>query len=292
MPLIAADIAREHLRNMNADVHALHMTSKRQVIVYHTTSPAQKGRIRDIPALFVGLCVSGGGVLRQTSPLQSLEVDVTLGCICVTPPNTRGSFEAPECSIVAIGLAVETVAESFGLDWPQKLKKETFSSAFRDPLVESTLMNVGYQRSNSPSDATLIHAAHMITHQLLDDPFTEEEAVSPDIHPLRKSTVAKVETFLEANLDRHVSVEEMAHVAGISRHHFSRRFKAATGASPYQFAIRGKLEYAYEAIQKEETSSILSISQRLGNDNPSQFSKLFKKHFGFSPRILRSKRRS
>ena len=291
MPLIAADMARAHLMHMNADVHALHVTADRNVIVYHISTPEQAGTIRDIPALFVGLCVSGGGVLTQTSALQNLEIEVGPGSICVTPPNTQGRFEAPECTIITIGLAVETVAESFGRDWPLKLKKETFSSVFRDPLVESTLMNVGYGQGAQPSDATLVHAAHMVTHQLLDQPFAEEP-VATDAHPLGKAAVARVEDILRENLNRHVSVDEMAQAAGISRHHFSRRFKAATGLSPYQFAIQGKLEFAFEAMKQEEAGNILSIAQSIGYNSPSQFSKLFKKHFGFSPGLWSSKRRS
>lgn len=291
MPLITADIARAHLHNMSAEVHALHVTSDRNVIVYHATFPGQIGRIRDIPVLFAVLCVSGFGILRQKSALQDLEVELEPGDICVTPPNTHGRFEVPDGTVIAIGLAVETVAESFGRDWPLKLKKETFSSVFRDPLVESTLMNVAYESHKTPSDATLIYAAHMVTHQLLDDPFVEE-CISSDVYPLSKDLVAELESFLRDNLDRHVSVEEMAKYVGISRHHFSRRFKAATGKSPYQFAIQGKLEFAFAAIKEEETTSILSIAQRLGYDSPSQFSKVFKKHFGFSPRLLRSKWRS
>ncbi|MEL6574132.1 MAG: hypothetical protein AAFQ64_21005, partial [Pseudomonadota bacterium] len=213
MPIVTADIARAHLERLNAEVHGLHVTSDRNVIVYHATFPAQTGQIRDIPALFATLCVSGFGSLRQTSALQNLEVDMTPGCICVTPPNTKGFFEVPEGTIIAIGLSVETVAESFGRDWPKKLKKETFSSAFRDPLVESTLMNVGYGNDKTPSDATLVHAAHMVTHQLLDDPFVEEPLPN-DAHPLSKDVIAKLEAFLQDNLDRHVLVEEMARFVG------------------------------------------------------------------------------
>lgn len=290
MPIVTAEIARAHLERLNAEIHSLHVTSDRNVIVYHATFPAQTGQIRDIPALFAVLCVSGFGVLRQTSALQKLDIEMTPGCICVTPPNTKGYYEVPEGTVVAIGLSVEIVAESFGRDWPRKLKKETFSSAFRDPLVESTLMNVGYGNDRALSDATLVHAAHMVTHQLLDDPFVQETTEN-DAQPLSRDIVAKLESFLQDNLDRHVSVEEMARFVGISRHHFSRRFKAATGKSPYQFAIQGKLEFAWAAIKEEESASILSIAQRLGYDSPSQFSKVFKRHFGFPPRLLRSRHR-
>ena len=291
MPLITADIARMHLQNMDAEIHSLHLTSDRNVIIYHATFPRQTGRIRDVPALFAVLCVSGFGTLRQKSALQDLEIELKPGAICITPPNTQGRFEVPDGTVIAIGLSVETVAESFGLDWPLKLKKETFSSVFRDSLVESTLMNVGYGAHKTPSDATLVHAAHMVTHQLLDDPFVEE-SLPNDAHPLSKDVIVKLEAFLQDNLDRHVSVEEMARFIGISRHHFSRRFKAATGKSPYQFAIQSKLEFAYAAIKEEESTSLLSIAQSLGYDSPSQFSKLFKKHFGFSPRLLRARHRA
>lgn len=112
------------------------------------------------------------------------------------------------------------------------------------------------------------------------------------VYPLSTNVVAKFEAFLQDNLDRHVSVEEMARYVRKSRHHSCRRLKAATSKSPYQFAIQGKLLFAFSAIKEEETTSILSIAQRLGYDSPSQFSKRFEKYFGFWQRLRRTKRRA
>ncbi len=288
MGLLTIDIARARLEATQAEVHNLYVTEDQSVLLYRASYPAHVGHIRSLPALFVTMCVSGGGPMRQSTSLQLIEAEIAPGDIGLVPPNSKGAGEWPEISVITLGIAIESVSESFGDDWPQKLKRETFSKVFRDPLVESTLMSVGHTQAGDISDATLFHAAHMVTHQLLDQPF-EPVAKSGEAFPLSGASLNRVKQLLAKNLDRHVTVEEMAATAGISRHHFSRRFKAATGQSPHQFAIHGKLEHAAHLLAEEENASVLSIAQKVGYCNPAQFAKLFRRQFGLSPRSWRSR---
>ncbi|MEM7472583.1 MAG: AraC family transcriptional regulator [Pseudomonadota bacterium] len=287
--MITTEIAQARLQEMGAEVHSLKVTGDKKVLVFHATYPEHLGQIKSLPVLFVTMCVGGGGPMQQNTSLQFFESNIGPGDIGVVPPNAKGTGEWPEISVISIGIAVEAVAESFGDNWPTKLKKETFSKVFRDPLVESTLMNVGYSSASDMSDATIIHAAHMVTHQLLDQPF-DEVAKPTDVAALNTAGLSRVKTFLSENLDRHVTVEEMASVTGISRHHFSRRFKAATGQSPHQFSIQQKLNHAADLLAEEESASVISIAQMIGYSNPAQFSKLFRRQFGLTPRTWRSQK--
>jgi len=289
MKLASHDIVRERLESTGADVDYLQVSADGKVLIYRASYAPHESAIRSIPALFVTLCISGGGQVRQEAGLQELDCEVQTGDIGVVPPRSSGAGRWPEMSVITIGISVDCVADSFGNDWPKKLKKSVVSKLFRDPLVEATMMDIGYTRAGKVSDATLLHASHMIIHQLLDSPFGGPK-ISDDEHPLGPTVMTRVQDLLAANMDRHIAVEEMAEIAGISKHHFSRRFKATTGQAPLQYAIQRKLDHAAALLAEDESFSIISIAQRVGYSNPAQFARLFRRHFGLAPRHWRKNR--
>jgi len=286
MKLASQDIVRSRLEGAGAEVEHLQVSQDGKVLIYRASYQQHESEIRSIPALFVTLCISGGGMVTQNAGLQELNCEVQTGDIGVIPPRSSGAGKWPEISVIAIGISVDCVAESFGADWPKKLKKSVISNLFRDPLVEATMMDIGYTRAGNVSDATLLHASHMIIHQLLDHPF-EGQAAPDDVHPLNQVVVRKIGDLVDANMDRHITVNEMASIAGISRHHFSRRFKAATGQAPLQFAIQRKLDHAAKLLAEDDSFSVISIAQKVGYTNPAQFARVFRRHFGLAPRNWR-----
>jgi len=288
MQIVPDHVVEQRLIDMGAEAEHVRVTADKRVVVWRARMTAQRGPIRRVPVLFVHLCIEGGGHLCQKTGLSDLDTELRPGDLGIAPPNLRGSGHWPEMRVISIGIAVDSLVESFGADWPRKLKKSALTQTVRDPLVEATMMDIGYTRADEVSDATLLHAAHMIAHQLLDSPFDEVET-EPGTPALPQKTVARVAEMLAENLDRHVSVDEMASHVGISRHHFSRRFKAATGETPHQFAIRGKLDHAAKLLSEEEDNSVISISHMLGYSNPAQFAKIFRRHFGLSPKNWRKR---
>lgn len=287
MGLVTPDVARSKLEAAGAEVHNVQATADLRVLIFRASYAGHHGPIQHLPALFVTLCMANGGRVQQLSNRQDLDCDFAPGQIGLMPPYSKGRGIWPEMTTITIGIAVESVADAFGWSWPDRLSRSVVSQVFRDPLVEATMMDIGYVRANNVSDATLLHAAHMIIHQLLDHPF-EESNVPSDVHPLGQVAVAKVINLLTENMDRHLTVEEMADVVGMSRHHFSRRFKAATGKSPYQFALCHKLQCAADLLKQEHHFSVTEIAQNFGFDNPGQFTRQFIRLFGIAPRFWRN----
>lgn len=264
-------------------VHFLHVTQDKQAVICDCSYTAYSQEILPVPLLVLHLCVEGGGPMRVETNLQTVIDEVAPGSIGIVPPNSKGSGAWPDMRVISFGIAVATVRESFGDAWPEKLKPNALSQLFRDPLVEATMIDIGATRAGTISDAGLIHAAHMIAHQLLDAPAGEEEEPS-EVSPLGKLVLHRIDEMLATSLDRHIPVSEMAEIAGISRYHFSRRFKAATGQSPLQYALQKKLDHAAELLSQDDRSSILSVAQTVGFANPAHFSRAFRRQFGLAPR--------
>lgn len=291
MPLPPAEIAHQRLRDRGAEVHSLHIDSEGSIIVYDATYEPHSGKIPSLPALFMMLCVSGGGRITQKTRFQDLDAIIEPGDIGISAPSSGGVGSWPELRVVGVGIEITTLLESFGEKWPNRLRKEFISAPFRDPLVETTMMQIGYTQSGKSSDSVLKYAAQMIVHRLLDDPFEKDlkEALPEGVQPLPHEKIESIEAFVQDNLSRQIQVDELAVLAGVSRYHFSRRFKAATGITPYQLVLQKKLDHAARSLSTDSSDSVIDIAQSVGFENPAQFAKAFRRRFGLAPRLWRKR---
>lgn len=289
MPIPPDDIVYAKLTSLGADVNSFQVNQDRTVMIYDASYESHAGKVPVVPALFIFLCVSGGGFLRQETTSQALEMDLAPGDICIVAPSSPGSGMWPDMPVIAMAIEVNALHDTFGDDWARRLRRDVISKSFKDALVETTMMQVGYTNSGNVSDGVLLHAAQLVVHQLLDEPHdsTSTSADYADVHPLSLRTVSSIAAYVGDRIDQHISVEELAGLAGVSKHHFTRRFKAATGSTPYQFVMAKKLDRAAESLSADLGVSVTDVSQSIGYDNPAQFAKAFRRRFGQAPRSWR-----
>lgn len=98
----------------------------------------------------------------------------------------------------------------------------------------------------------------------------------------RKPWLASVQDYIETHLQRDLSVEELAAVAGYSTGHFHREFRRATGETPGQHLTRRRLETA-RLYLRQSGLPIRDIAAAVGFGDPLYFSRVFRRHFGCSP---------
>ncbi|MEM8596117.1 MAG: AraC family transcriptional regulator [Pseudomonadota bacterium] len=278
----------ERFDQFDAEVHSLRVSTDRSVLVYDANYPARVGDVPNIPALFAMMCVSGGGALVQRTARQDLDTIVEPGDIGIAAPSSPGTGQWPEMRVIGFGIHVSALADSFGKHWPRRLKREVLSKPLRDPMVEATMMQVGYTHAGRVSDSVLLHAAHMVVHQLLDTSAeTESEGEKGEVSPLPGSAVEAVHAYVIDHIDLTISVDELARHLGISRHHFSRRFRQSTGQSPYQFILDLKLDEAAKRMQRDRGLRVIDVANMVGYQNAAQFSQAFRRRFGKTPRLWR-----
>lgn len=92
----------------------------------------------------------------------------------------------------------------------------------------------------------------------------------------------RIHDFCRKNLDRPITVEMLAEVAGCSRGHFTRRFQELEGMSPHEFIIRQKMRLAVRLLQTT-VASVKEISAACGFEDTSYFCKVFKQYHGTAP---------
>ena len=94
--------------------------------------------------------------------------------------------------------------------------------------------------------------------------------------------MANVIKHLHQNLGEEISSDHLAKMADLSVSQFERRFRLAFGASPRQYLIRIRIEYATKML-RETDQSITEISHACGFYDHAHFSRAFRRVMGTSP---------
>jgi transcriptional regulator GlxA family with amidase domain len=101
-------------------------------------------------------------------------------------------------------------------------------------------------------------------------------------------TMQQVLSHIDGNLDKNLSVDDLAAVAGLSRAHFSRIFAANEGLPPAEFVLQKRLRRAAKLLTTAATMPIKEVSVRCGFEDPNYFSKVFRRLYGINPSEFRS----
>ena len=96
-----------------------------------------------------------------------------------------------------------------------------------------------------------------------------------------------VREFVNESLSAAINLETLAGIAGLSRFHFSRAFKASFGLSPHKYVQQERLRRACELMEHSD-HSITDIALQVGFASSSELARTFKLLKGFSPRQFRN----
>lgn len=94
--------------------------------------------------------------------------------------------------------------------------------------------------------------------------------------------------FIESEYERPMKLPELAARVGLSVPHFCVEFKRHFGTSAKDYLIRQRLHQA-AYLMKDRNLRVSEVARRVGYDDLYHFSRLFRKHYGVSPRGFRAK---
>ena len=94
--------------------------------------------------------------------------------------------------------------------------------------------------------------------------------------------------FINSNLERDITLNDIAAEADLSAYHFSRLFKQSTGVPPHRYLLQARIEKA-KSLLKNPQDSIAEIAHKLGFSDQSHFTMFFKRFTGFTPKSFREK---
>lgn len=97
------------------------------------------------------------------------------------------------------------------------------------------------------------------------------------------SLIAELREYIESHLDEPISVASLADTAGISAGHLRKLFREVSGEGVKEYILNRKIQHAGELL-RGKNMMIKEIAAKIGFSDQNYFSRVFKEHFGVSPR--------
>ncbi|MGB6127207.1 MAG: AraC family transcriptional regulator [Psychrilyobacter sp.] len=99
--------------------------------------------------------------------------------------------------------------------------------------------------------------------------------------------ISKAITFINQNINRKIMLKDLSKILSCSNTYLNNLFNLEVKMSPLSYVNYRKIDYA-ESLLRMTTLSVTEISEKIGIKNPLYFSRIFKKKFGYSPRLYRN----
>ncbi len=97
--------------------------------------------------------------------------------------------------------------------------------------------------------------------------------------------IQKTIDYIDEHITEKFTVEQLAQLAGFSTYHYYRVFFSFTGMTVMEYVTRRKLYHALYELGRGD--KIIDIAMQYGFDTHAGFTKAFKKHFGYPPKVYR-----
>ena len=104
---------------------------------------------------------------------------------------------------------------------------------------------------------------------------------------LSRRSLRQVREFVAANLDRDITIRDIAGAACVSVYHLGRGFRQATGQSLWQYVLACRAELADRLIAQRPETPLADIALMSGFQSYSQFIAAFRKTHGVTPSARR-----
>lgn len=118
--------------------------------------------------------------------------------------------------------------------------------------------------------------------------FTEQIISQHLIITKSSDSIARLISFIDENPHLNISLNEAADMIHMSTSSLSHQFRKITGKSFKQYIIDNKLAVADKWLKEPGGMKVYQIAEKLGYNDPYFFSRLYKKHRGYSPMFAKN----
>lgn len=152
----------------------------------------------------------------------------------------------------------------------------------RPGLLERHFTGI-YEELLRPVPDTRI-AANLLENFFAD--FARSVSAGPGSKAVPPDGLLRAKRTIEQGYAGPLRLAGLARIAGCSPSHFSALFRRHFGLAPVEFLIRHRMQRAADLLQ-DKNRTVGEVAGQVGYADLFQFSKIFKKYFGRSPRSWR-----
>jgi AraC family transcriptional regulator len=236
----------------------------------------------------IAVMVRGTALVTRQAEGVRQRVVTSSGTIGLSPAGVREDYKCVETDIDEM-LHIYLSPSPFAA--LAKHTSESFDAAsvrydagFRDPLIEQIAAEIlgELQFETSCGDLLVETLADVLAVRLLNN-YSSAGAfrASRRSRGLDARRLQRVTEYIDANLQKEITVDALASAASLSRFHFSRMFKVTTGQSPSRFIGQRRLELAKLRLVPE--ASIAQVAFDCGFSSESNFIRSFRRATGLTP---------
>ena len=95
-------------------------------------------------------------------------------------------------------------------------------------------------------------------------------------------SILQLKNYIENNIDRAITLDELANEVNLNKTYFVKRFKALFEETPIKFILDMRIEKA-KKLMVSENLSIQQVAERVGFNSLHYFSSVFKQIEGVAP---------
>ena len=129
-----------------------------------------------------------------------------------------------------------------------------------------------------------VHLLRALLLKLANDAYLDTE----DYSMVSRETYLECREYINAHFSELKSFQELADRCNVSKSHICYLFKQYANSSPMAYVMKLKMNKA-AMLLLQSYLSIKQISRALSFDDQYYFSRLFKKHYGISPKFYRKR---
>ena len=207
------------------------------------------------------------GVLYFINPYQIHSMHVA------TPPSRYDCLVIPK-NLLAFSAGNAAMTDLIGPIFSGKLR---FARQSRDPILIDLFRRITASYEQKEQNAATILAYLLLFLDRSRNIGLLIESSSSTTLPIRKAI-----DYIQANLDKRITLGDMAAAVGMNRKYFCSYFKKHTLTTPVTYLTALRIRHA-KTLLREKQLSVLEVALSCGFDNVSFFIRQFKAATGLTP---------
>lgn len=171
---------------------------------------------------------------------------------------------------------------------------ETARRLREDGIQASIVIVTAYSRFEYAQEAIKLGAVDYIVKpyslRTLDQTIAKVLAACNERLPAEsgpQTPVERARAYIESNFSGELNLDEIAHIAGMSKYHLSRSFRAELDVGVKEYQNRCRIEQAERLIQ--DGLNVAEAGFAVGFSDPNYFSRIVKKYTGRSPSSMKKR---